>query len=70
MNEKLISKKKPFYPISIELSKYLKEFNRWINGSIFYEDLLFNSTVTINTLLWVVMNAVSHNLLTGVRPLL
>ncbi len=48
MNEKLISKKKPFYPISIELSKYLKNFNRWINGSIFYEDLLrFSGSVSV-----------------------
>ena len=48
MNERLISKKKPFYPISIELSKYLKDFNRWINGSIFYEDLLrFSGSVSV-----------------------
>ena len=59
MNERLISKKKPFYPISIELSKYLKDFNRWINGSIFYEDLLrFSGSVSVldkndNDTLWV-----------------
>ena len=48
MNERLISKKKPFYPISIELSKYLKDFNRWIKGSIFYEDLLrFSGSVSV-----------------------
>ncbi len=48
MNEKLISKKKPFYPISDELSKYLKKFNRWITGSIFYDDLLrFSGSVSV-----------------------
>ena len=48
MNEKLISKKKPFYPISIKLSKYLKNYNRWISGSIFYEDLLrFSGSVSV-----------------------
>ncbi|MBR99190.1 MAG: hypothetical protein CMC57_04395 [Flavobacteriaceae bacterium] len=48
MNEKLISKKKPFYPISIKLSKYLKDYNRWISGSIFYEDLLrFSGSVSV-----------------------
>ena len=59
MNEKLISKKKPFYPISIKLSKYLKDYNRWISGSIFYEDLLrFSGSVSVldkndNDTLWV-----------------
>ncbi len=59
MNEKLISKKKPFYPISIKLSKYLKNYNRWISGSIFYEDLLrFSGSVSVldkndNDTLWV-----------------
>ena len=59
MNEKLISKKKPFYPISIKLSKYLKNYNRWISGSIFYEDLLrFSGSISVldkndNDTLWV-----------------
>ena len=59
MNGKLISKKKPFYPISIKLSKYLKNYNRWISGSIFYEDLLrFSGSVSVldkndNDTLWV-----------------
>ena len=59
MNGKLISKKKPFYPISIKLSKYLKNYNRWITGSIFYEDLLrFSGSVSVldkndNDTLWV-----------------
>ena len=59
MNGKLISKKKPFYPISIKLSEYLKNYNRWISGSIFYEDLLrFSGSVSVldkndNDTLWV-----------------
>ncbi len=38
--EKLISKKKPFYPITNILKKYLMDFNRWIDVPISYEDLL------------------------------
>ncbi len=40
MNEKLISKKKPAYPIKKQLYDYLTEFNRNIMIPVFYEDLL------------------------------
>ncbi|MDB2327531.1 hypothetical protein N9V25_00515 [Flavobacteriaceae bacterium] len=40
MAEKLISKKKPFYPISTVLSQFLKAYDRWITTPILYEDLL------------------------------
>jgi hypothetical protein len=40
MAEKLISKKKPFYPISTALSQFLKAYDRWITTPILYEDLL------------------------------
>lgn len=40
MNEKLISKKKPAYPISSLLSHYLTEQGRNIKIPIFYDDLL------------------------------
>ncbi len=40
MNEKLISKKKPAYPISSLLSDYLTEQGRNIKIPIFYDDLL------------------------------
>ena len=40
MAEKLISKKKPFYPISKALSQFLKAYDRWITTPILYEDLL------------------------------
>tara|TARA_B100000767_G_scaffold261262_1_gene272722 strand:- start:823 stop:1896 length:1074 start_codon:yes stop_codon:yes gene_type:complete len=40
MEEKLISQKKPFYPIIDELSEYLKYFKRWVYTPIYYEDLL------------------------------
>ncbi len=40
MNEKLISKKKPAYPISNLLSNYLSEQGRNIKIPIFYDDLL------------------------------
>ena len=38
--KKLISKKKPFYPINNLLKTYLIDFNRWINVPISYDDLL------------------------------
>lgn len=40
MNEKLISKKKPAYPISKSLSNYLTKQGRYIKIPVFYEDLL------------------------------
>lgn len=59
MNEKLISKKKPAYPITDKLSKYLSEQGRNIIIPIFYDDLLrFQGAVEIfddndNDTLWV-----------------
>ena len=59
MAEKLISKKKPFYPISKVLAGFLKSYDRWINTPIFYEDLLrFSGSVAVydindNDTLWV-----------------
>jgi hypothetical protein len=59
MAEKLISKKKPFYPISNALMGFLKSYDRWINTPIFYEDLLrFSGSVAVydkndNDTLWV-----------------
>ncbi|MDG2397588.1 MAG: hypothetical protein P8M03_08070 [Flavobacteriaceae bacterium] len=40
MEEKLISKKKPFFPIIKDLKSYLQNNNRWILTPVFYEDLL------------------------------
>ena len=57
--EKLISKKKPFYPISEGLEDFLKRYDRWFNTPIFYEDLLrFSGSVAVydqhdNDTLWV-----------------
>lgn len=57
--EKLISKKKPFYPISDSLEVFLKGYDRWFNTPIFYEDLLrFSGSVAVydqqdNDTLWV-----------------
>ncbi|MBX2845740.1 MAG: hypothetical protein KTR13_05945 [Saprospiraceae bacterium] len=46
--EKLISKKKPPFPVSEELNKYLTEYNRNIKIPIFYEHLLrFQSSTTV-----------------------
>ena len=59
MAKKLISKKKPFYPISKVLAGFLKSYDRWINIPIFYEDLLrFSGSVAVydindNDTLWV-----------------
>ncbi len=48
MEEKLISKKKPFYPISSELASFLKAYDRWIDTPIFYDDLLrFSGSVAV-----------------------
>ena len=40
VEKKLISKKKPFYPISKKLENFLKHHDRWINDVISYDDLL------------------------------
>jgi len=48
MEEKLISQKKPFYPIRPELTTYLKQYNRWVFTPIFYEDLLrFSGSIVV-----------------------
>ena len=46
--KKLISKKKPFYPITNFLKNYLIDFNRWIKVPITYDDLLrFQGSVCV-----------------------
>lgn len=40
MTEKLMSKKKPFFPITKELNEYLSLYNRNLKIPIFYEDLI------------------------------
>ena len=46
--EKLISKKKPTFPINKKLYDYLTEFNRNIKIPVFYDDLLrFSGSVTV-----------------------
>lgn len=40
IEKKLISKKKPFYPISDKLKIFLKQHDRWIDDVISYNDLL------------------------------
>lgn len=48
MEEKLISKKKPFFPISDELMHFLKKYDRWMESSICYDDLLrFSGSVIV-----------------------
>ncbi len=39
MTEKLMSKKKPFFPLTKELKEYLSHYNRNLKIPIFYEDL-------------------------------
>ncbi|MCB0474479.1 MAG: hypothetical protein KDC69_02330 [Flavobacteriaceae bacterium] len=59
MNEKLISKRKPAYPITDDLSLYLSKYGRNIKIPIFYDDLLrFQGAIEIydedgNDTLWV-----------------
>lgn len=59
MNEKLMSKKKPAYPITAQLSDYLTEHSRNIKIPIYYDDLLrFQGAIEIydkdgNDTLWV-----------------
>ncbi len=46
--EKLMSKKKPAYPINEKLDKYLEQYSRKIEIPIFYEDLLrFSGSVVV-----------------------
>jgi len=46
--EKLISKKKPAYPVSDKLNSYLNNYNRTIEIPIFYEDLLrFSGSIVV-----------------------
>lgn len=46
--EKLMSKKKPAFPVSDMLNAYLKNYNRNIKNSIYYDDLLrFQGSVTV-----------------------
>ena len=40
MEEKLMSRKKPAYPIKEQLYNYLTEYNRNIKIPVFYDDLL------------------------------
>lgn len=48
MKEKLISKKKPFYKISEELTFFLKDYDRWITSPVYYDDLLrFSGSVVV-----------------------
>ena len=59
MDEKLISRKKPTYPINDELYDYLTMYNRNIKIPIFYDDLLrFSGSITVydkhdNDTLWI-----------------
>ncbi len=59
MDEKLISNKKPSFPINEELYGYLTKYNRNIKIPIFYDDLLrFSGSVTVydkydNDTLWI-----------------
>ena len=59
MEKKLISKKKPFYPISKELTKFLTKHDRWVNIDLSYDDLLrFSDSIIVydkndNDTLWV-----------------
>ena len=57
--KKLMSKKKPTFPINTMLDDYLKKYNRNLKISIFYDDLLrFQGSVIVydkneNDTLWV-----------------
>ena len=57
--EKLISQRKPAYPVNKKLSNYLKRHNRTIQIPIFYDDLLrFHGSIAVydkhdNDTLWV-----------------
>jgi hypothetical protein len=46
--EKLMSKKKPAYPVNQKLDEYLERYNRKIEIPIFYEDLLrFSGSISV-----------------------
>ena len=46
--ERLMSRKKPAYPINKRLASYLKEFNRSIRIPVFYDDLLrFSGSIVV-----------------------
>lgn len=46
--DKLISKKKPFYPLGNKLIPFLKRYDRWVEAPISYEDLLrFSGSVAV-----------------------
>jgi len=48
MDERLISRKKPTFPINTELYDYLTTYNRSIKIPIFYDDLLrFSGSITV-----------------------
>lgn len=59
MNDLVISKKKPSYPITEKLDAYLTEYNRNIKLPIFYDDLLrFQGSIVVydredNDTLWI-----------------
>ncbi|MCH4551034.1 MULTISPECIES: hypothetical protein [Aestuariibaculum] len=59
MNDLIISKKKPSYPITEKLDAYLAEYNRNIKLPIFYDDLLrFQGSIVVydkddNDTLWI-----------------
>ncbi len=59
MEEKLISQKKPFFPIIPRLNQYLQQYNRWVFTPIFYDDLLrFSGSIVVydendNDTLWI-----------------
>ncbi len=59
MEEKLMSKKKPSYPINERLKEYLTKYNREIKIPVFYDDLLrFSGGINIydkndNDTLWI-----------------
>src|SRR6056300_1718460 len=59
MKEKLISQKKPFFPITSNLAQFLKTYDRWVDTPIYYSDLLrFSGSVAVydkhdNDTLWV-----------------
>ena len=44
----MISKKKPFFPIFEDLMHFLKKYDRWMESTIYYEDLLrFSGSVIV-----------------------
>ena len=51
MEEKLISKKKPFFKISAALASFLKHYERWIDTPVCYDDLLRFSGFIKNSVL-------------------